>query len=137
VRIERKNLLPYVKGLAALEKKHKTKLPIFGSALTNNYSVRPAVDLGSIAGRQFVLAFMRDYARLVNSLGGSITGGSPEGRVKAMVVSRDPRMSELYDELKAALDPHNILNPGVKHRVVAKQVIAHLRTAAISGVTAV
>jgi FAD/FMN-containing dehydrogenase len=135
VRIERKNLLPYLKGLAALEKKYKTKLPIFGSALTNNYSVRPAADLGAIAGRQFVLSFLRDYSKLVASLGGSVTGGSPEGRVKAMVAARDPRLTKLYADLKATLDPNNILNPGIKHQASTKQTIAHLRTSALSGYT--
>ncbi len=111
------------------------ELPIFGSFATSNYHVRPEIDCTTMAGRKQVVAFLRQYGRLVQSVGGSITGGSPEGRVKALVVPKSSvPEQELYSAIKDAFDPNHILNPGVKLDVNPTSVIRHLRYTEPEGV---
>ena len=61
---------------------------------------------------------------------GSFTGGSPEGRSKAIVTT--PAMGEerkaLYQKVKDLFDPNNILNPDIKLGIDQKQAIKNLRT---------
>lgn len=115
------------------------ELLIFGSYLTSNYNVRPEFDCRSIDGRRLVIQFLRLYNNLVRSLGGSLTGGSPEGRVKAIstLEDMDAREKNLYLDIKNAFDPQNILNPDVKLGAELKSTIRHLRTVQQSGVTTI
>lgn len=104
-------------------------LPIYGSFATNNYDVRPDIDLTTTEGRETTLAFLRHFGRIVNTCKGSLAGGTPEGRVKAIAM---PAFSEeeraLYTDIKRTFDPNNILNPGVKLGVDLYNVVRHLRT---------
>ncbi len=125
----------FVTDLQVLEETLGITLPLFGSFATSNYSVRPSIDCSSLAGRQLLMSFLRQYSRLVVKHGGSLTGGSPEGRVKSLpgVQVLPANEQQLYQEIKTAFDPQNILNPGVKLNVDTKDTIRHLRTTARTG----
>lgn len=125
----------FVTDLRVLEETLGITLPLFGSFATSNYSVRPGIDCSSLAGRQLLMSFLRQYSRLVVKHGGSLTGGSPEGRVKSLpgVQVLPANEQQLYQEIKTAFDPQNILNPGVKLNVDTKDTIRHLRTTARTG----
>lgn len=126
----------YFAGLKTLEERYSVSLPIYGSYLTGTYSVRPEVNLGSVTGRQFVLGFLRDYHELLASLGGSLTGDTSEGRLKAIATTPalDPQLVQVYERLKEIFDPNKVLNPGVKHDVSVRSVIHNLRTSYDSGI---
>ena len=108
---------------------------MFGSFSTSNYNVRPLVDLSSLDGRKLAITFLRQYSDLVISCEGSLTGGSPEGRVKSLSTSGVLSDAELklYREIKAAFDPNNILNPDVKLGANLKDTLRHLRTTERAG----
>jgi FAD/FMN-containing dehydrogenase len=77
-----------------------------------NLSQKPGADLGLFVGRTHSLEHaMFD---LVESLGGSISAEHGIGRLKAAEFSRraDPVELSVMHELKRALDPKGILNPG-------------------------
>jgi FAD/FMN-containing dehydrogenase len=126
----------YFSGIVELEEKYKITLPVFGSILANNYSVRPEIDLTSVAGRQFALAFLREYNDLVVSCDGSLAGGSAEGRLKAVFTNTHigPELKELYQEFKDIFDPNNILNPGIKQNANLRAVVRTLRTSYDPGI---
>lgn len=126
----------YFAGVVSLEEKYQIKLPIFGSALTGHYSVRPEIDLTSVAGRQFVLAFLRDYNEVVVACGGSLAGDSAEGRVKAICTNLqiNPELAAVNKELKAIFDPNSILNPDIKQTTTLRAVVRQLRTSYDSGI---
>ena len=128
-------LSDFMQDLQLLEQTLDLDLPLYGSFATSNYSVRPTIDYSSLAGRQLLMKFLRQYSRLVVKHGGSLTGGSPEGRVKLLpglsTITDNEKL--LYQDIKAAFDPHNILNPGVKLDVDVKDTLRHLRTTPRSG----
>lgn len=126
----------FVAGLKQVEELLDLDLPVFGSYSTSNYSVRPKIDYGNFEGRRKVISFLRQYSQLVVSCEGSLTGGSPEGRIKALSTSQtfSPAERQLYLDIKAAFDPNNILNPGVKLGAELRDTIRHLRTEEQKGI---
>lgn len=128
-------LTEFIDGLKMIEQTLDLELPVFGSFATSNYHVRPEIDCTTVVGRKQMIAFLRQYGRLVQSVGGSVTGGSPEGRVKALVAPKfSAEEQALYSAIKDAFDPNHILNPGVKLDVDPTTVIRHFRNAEPEGV---
>lgn len=127
----------YFAGLKTLEMALDMNLPVFGSYPTSSYSVRPEIDCTSLDGRRDIVAFLRQYSLLVQSCEGSLTGGSPEGRVKALSVVQafSDEERQLYSAIKNVFDPNHILNPDVKLGADLKNTIRHLRTNLRSGVS--
>lgn len=126
----------FIAGLKILEATLGIELPLYGSYATSNYQVRPEVDCATLDGRRLLLRFLQQYSALVEEHEGSITGGSPEGRVKAMVANNQMSSSEreLYQEIKQAFDPYNILSPGVKLDAKPRQILKYLRTTEKPGI---
>lgn len=126
----------FVDGLKELEQVLDLELPLFGSFATSNYYVRPELDCASIDGRKKMMEFIRLYSDLVANCQGSLTGNGPEGRVKALMMSRTLGVGErqLYNKIKEAFDPKNILNPKVKMGADVKDTIRCLRTTPYPGV---
>lgn len=136
VYIPKHNFMDYVAGLKTIEQTLELDLPVFGSYLTSNYHVRPRIDYTSIDGRKLAMAFLRQYSNLIRDCGGSLTGGTPEGRLKAIATAQSfsSEERELYLGIKQAFDPHNILNPQVKLGAELKDVIRHFHTTEDDGV---
>lgn len=119
----------FLDGLALIEQTMELSLPIFGSFATSNYHVRPDFDLTSPSGRRQAVSFLTQYSKLVASCDGSLTGGTPEGRIKALPTA--PAFSdaerELYQAIKDIFDPNHILNPGVKLGADLKATLRSIR----------
>lgn len=136
VYIPRYRLADFIAGLKQIEEILSLDLSIFGSYSTSNYNVRPEIDYANFEGRRKVVNFLRQYSQLVTECEGSLTGGSPEGRIKALPTSQSltPAERELYLDIKTAFDPNNILNPGVKMGTELRDTIRHLRTEEKKGI---
>lgn len=129
-------LAEFLQELPIIESALGLELALYGSFATSNYHVRPKIDYTDLAGRKLALQFFNQYSKLVATMEGSITGGSPEGRVKALATT--PALSDaervLYTELKDVFDPHNILNPEVKLGAEFRKTLRQLRTSGRYGV---
>ena len=125
--------------LRTLEKAEKLELPIFGSFSTSNYNLRPDIQLNSVEGRQFIVKFMKEFNELLKEHGGSLTGGSPEGRIKATITNQElsDEEIELYDKIKTIFDPNQIFNPDIKLGATPNATVRHIRTGYNNGVTTI
>ena len=130
------HLSNFLTDLRDLEKTYKQELPVFGSFSTSNYSIRPDIQLNTVEGRQFILKFVNDFDSLLREHGGSITGGAPEGRLKAMVVNKNYSDDEvnLYSKIKDIFDPEEIFNPDIKLGATTNATVRHLRTSYLNDV---
>lgn len=130
------HLPSFVAELRLLERSFKHAAPIYGSVATDLYTVRPDFDLADLDERKAALRFLQAYTALVESHGGSIAGGSAEGRTKAVLTT--PRLGarerDLYHKVKTIFDPNNILNPSVKLGSKAATVVRHFRTKINEGI---
>lgn len=126
----------YINELKILEETLETPLSLYGSFSSSNYTVRPEIDYSSVDGRRKAIMFLQQYGQLVRDCNGSLTGGSPEGRTKALPLNEiySEAERELYTEIKDAFDPHHILNPGVKLGAEIKNTLKHMRTSEQKGI---
>ena len=130
VYIPKANLSNFFIDLRLLEDKLKAPLPIFGSYAANNYSIRPDLHISDISGRRFALELLQEFGKLLDKHQGSIAGGSPEGRIKALITNKSlsPEEKSLYTEFKQIFDPNNILAPDIKFNANTRSTIHNLRT---------
>ncbi len=70
---------------------------------------------GSDSGRGRFRSFMQDAATLVAGHGGTLSGEHGDGRARSELLPAmySPAALDLFAQVKAALDPEHVLNPGV------------------------
>ena len=112
--VPRGRLEDLFKFAAALQKKHGLQLACFGHAGDGNIHTNVMVDYAQPGAKARAEACLDELFRWVIASGGSITGEHGIGLAKKrwwpQAVSRESR--QLHRTIKAALDPHGILNPG-------------------------
>ena len=123
------NLKGFVEDLKIIEDKLGLDLALFGSYSAENYSLRPKFDFADENVNKKIATFLRAGAYVIKRQGGYLTGGSPEGRWKAVVANGDLLEPEraFYSELKHIFDPNGILNPDVKLGANTRFTLTHLR----------
>ncbi|MGF2565384.1 FAD-linked oxidase C-terminal domain-containing protein, partial [Ralstonia pseudosolanacearum] len=124
------NLVPFLKDLETLEQKIRLDLPLFGSFITGNYSIRPSLRISEPNLEQRVAILLKTGDILINTHGGAIAGGYPEGRVKAIITNEtmDKDEKAFYKRIKEIFDPNNILTPDAKLGTDKNFTLKHLRT---------
>ena len=123
------NLESFLKDLKILAEKLELDLALYGSYVTGIYNLRPKFDLEKENYSKRVTTFLRAGAYIIDRQGGRLTGGTPEGRLKAAVVNDEmpePR-KELYAEIKDIFDPKGILNADVKLGAESRFTLTHFR----------
>lgn len=129
-------LANFLVELKTLEETYRMDLPIYGSCITSDFTVRPELDFSSIDGRQNIIHFLTDYYHLVKDHEGRLVDGGGEGRVKGAIVNEDYKEAErnLYGKVKKAFDPNNILAPEAKLGADRSNLLRHLRTSGVNGI---
>jgi FAD/FMN-containing dehydrogenase/Fe-S oxidoreductase len=103
----------YMAGLRDIFVRHRTPYVIFGHAGNGNVHVVPLMDPheGTFVARMAAMA--EEAFELTWRLGGTITGEHGDGVLRAPYLRRQyPRSYDVMAEIKSALDPNGILNPG-------------------------
>ncbi len=97
-----------------LQKKHGIQVACFGHAGDGNIHVNLMVDEKDARQKTRSEAALDELFQFIISVGGSITGEHGIGLAKKpwWPVAVSPAADALHHTLKAALDPHGILNPG-------------------------
>ena len=127
------NMESFLKDLKILGEKLELDLAIFGSYSTENYSLRPKFNLEDEGINKKIATFLRAGAYVIDRQGGKLTGGTPEGRLKAVVTNAELTNIEarIYEKIKQVFDQNNILNPDVKLGANSKFTLTHFRTTAL------
>ena len=123
----------FLKDLEVLKQKLGLDLALFGSCLTNNYSLRPKFNLDDTDFNKKVATFLKAGAYIINRQGGKLAGGMPEGRLKAIVTNNEMRDAEkeLYSKIKKIFDQNEILNPDVKLGANSRFTLTHFRSTSL------
>ena len=95
-------------------RKHAINIICFGHAGDGNVHVNVVKDMPEETWKAKKEPLAEEMYRIALSLGGSITGEHGIGltRKQFLPLAVDERQIELMRQIKAAFDPHNILNPG-------------------------
>ncbi len=123
------NINSFLKDLKVLEEKLGLDLALYGSYATSIYNLRPKFNLEDKDFNKKVATFLRAGAYVINRQDGKLAGGTPEGRLKAVVTNTEMKDAErdLYEKIKEIFDQNNILNPDVKLGASSKFTLTHFR----------
>ncbi len=115
-----------LKGVAA---KHHVSLPLAGHVYTNTYSVYPTLELRKVGDKQKIFKILDDLTKLVYAHSGTMIAEGGEGRLKTKFIytQLDPKVVEMYAEIRKVCDPHGTLNPGVKQDIDVRHLAEMLR----------
>lgn len=124
-----RNLENFLKDLKVLEEKLGLDLAIFGSYSNSVYNLRPCFNLEEENFNKKAATLLRAGAYVIDRQEGFLTGGTPEGRLKAVVTNTKMLESEknLYEDIKKIFDKNGILNPDVKLGASSKFTLTHFR----------
>jgi len=102
---------------------------MWGQAGSGVVRMQPALDLSQTGDRQKLFKLQDGLYDAAVQLGGSISAGNGDGRVRAPYISLQygEELYQLMLQVKKTFDPHGILNPGVKTASL-DEVKALLRT---------
>lgn len=119
----------FIQDAKALCKKHHVETALWVHAQSGEVIAMPLIDLSKLGDRQQVFKLMDEYFRLVIKLGGSIAPIGGEGRLRAPFAKLQSGgdLYTLFEQLKAAADPHKTLNPDVKLGVEPRELVNLLR----------
>lgn len=128
--LPKQNLAEFLKDLEILEKKLDLKLELYGSLGSSIYNLRPKFDLEDEDFNKKATMFLRAGAFIIGRQGGELAGGTPEGRLKAVVTNTTMLEPEknLYLKIKEIFDKNDILNPDAKLGANSKFTLTHFRT---------
>ena len=118
-------LRTFIHDAKALCKKYHVEAALWMHVLGATVQLMPMVDLSKLGDRQRVFKMMDEYYRMVIKLGGSIAAGQGEGRLRVPFVKLQAgeEVMGAYLRLKAAVDPHGTMNPGVKTGTSIKDLV--------------
>ena len=108
------DLADYIEEIEALMRGYRQRTVYYAHAGAGEIHLRPVLNLKLTEDREAFYHITRDVARLVKKYRGSLSGEHGDGRVRAAFLE-DMLGPEVYDYLvglKAAFDPHQLLNPG-------------------------
>ncbi len=128
-----RNVGSFLKDLKILEQKLDLDLALFGSYATSIYSLRPKFNLEDKDFNKKVATFLRAGAYIIDRQDGELAGGTPEGRLKAVVTSTEMKDAEreLYLKIKEIFDQNNVLSPDIKLGASSKFTLTHFRNSSL------
>jgi FAD/FMN-containing dehydrogenase/Fe-S oxidoreductase len=104
----------YLQGVTDILSSRGIETVIFGHAGDGHFHVNPFMDLRDPAHFEQMPLIAREQSQLLADLGGTLSGEHGDGRLRTPflpLVYGD--LVELFRKIKLALDPRELLNPGI------------------------
>ena len=108
------HLPAYLERFEEIVRRYGTEAGYYGHASVGCLHIRPLVNVKQAEGLRQMEAMATEVADLVLEFGGSLSGEHGDGILRGVFTERmfGSELTEAFRELKAAWDPHGILNPG-------------------------
>jgi FAD/FMN-containing dehydrogenase/Fe-S oxidoreductase len=125
--VDPKHLPEFVPRFREIMVKHGAQGAYYGHCSVGCLHIRPLINLKTERGLEQVRAMADEIFYLVLSFGGAISSEHGDGRARSPFLERvyGPAIFKAFQELKAAFDPRNLMNPG--NIVASPGVTEHLR----------
>ncbi|MFL5481292.1 MAG: FAD-binding oxidoreductase [Gemmatimonadaceae bacterium] len=119
----------YVKGVKNALAQRELSGVIFGHAGDAHVHVNPLVDVRQADWRDRITRLLEDVVGLTRLLGGTLTGEHGDGRIRTPLLSRVWHKDAIkaFSQVKAAFDPQNIFNPGVKVPLAGQKSLGDIK----------
>ncbi|MBN1201358.1 MAG: FAD-binding protein [Anaerolineae bacterium] len=108
------HLPDFVERVQAAVHEYGADMAIYGHASAGCLHIRPALNLKTITGLQQYRAIAEAVTGILLGYGGTTSGEHGEGLARGEFSERlfGPRLTEAFRQVKAAFDPHGLMNPG-------------------------
>lgn len=109
------DVLPdYIREFSEIMDRHETQCVYYAHASVGELHLRPELNIKDPEDVDKFLSIAREVTDLVKKYGGSISGEHGDGRLRSPMLEQfyGEELAQLHRELKAAFDPHKLLNPG-------------------------
>jgi FAD/FMN-containing dehydrogenase len=115
----------YVRGVREILAANETRGVIFGHAGDSHAHVNALVDVRRQGWRERVDRILDGVTALTSALGGTLAGEHGDGRLRTPLLPRvwSADVLDRFREVKAAFDPKNIFNPGVKVALAGERAL--------------
>jgi FAD/FMN-containing dehydrogenase/Fe-S oxidoreductase len=121
-------LVPFFEGLYAIFKRHQVEFVLYGHIAKGLLHTRPLLDLKAPEDVRLLKILADEVFALVADLNGTVSGEHGDGRLRsAYVRPRYPQIYDVFEKVKRLLDPHGLLNPGIKIQNDPQQMTRDLR----------
>lgn len=119
----------YITGVNQLFEKYGLDVAFWGHAGNANIHMQPFLDLSQVGDRQKAFKIIDEYYSLVISMGGSTSGEHSDGRLRAPYLKKlyGEQVYSVFQKVKQAFDPYDLMNPGVKMDVSIDDIKPLLR----------
>ena len=99
---------------AAILAAHDTVGACYGHADVGCLHIRPVINVKTVEGVEKLRSIAREVSDLVVEFGGSMSGEHGDGLARSLWNAKlfGPEVYSAFEEIKAAFDPENRLNPG-------------------------
>lgn len=106
----------YLAAVREITSRHGVEVVLFGHAGDGNVHANLLPDVGRMGWEAAVRAIYDEVGTLVLNFGGVPSGEHGDGRLRARLMNRlyGPEIVGLFRLVKAAFDPHGIMNPRIK-----------------------
>lgn len=127
--IPRVNFESFSNELVALGTSLHLDLPLYGSALSNIYTVMPQLSLKRVGDKQKIFKLIDKLMQLVAKHGGIYYAHGGEGKLTTHFAQKawDGKRRDMVAAIKAVFDPHDILNTGAKQSQEIADLISMIR----------
>jgi len=125
--VDPKHLPEFVPRFREIMAKHGAQGAYYGHCSVGCLHIRPLINLKTQRGLEQVRAMADEIFYLVLSFGGAISSEHGDGRARSPFLERvyGAAIFTAFQELKAAFDPRNLMNPG--NIVSSPGITEHLR----------
>jgi Fe-S oxidoreductase len=112
--VDPRNLRAYISEFLDIVRQNQTSAGVYAHASVGCLHVRPVINLKTAAGVDQFERIANQVSDLVLRYGGALSGEHGDGLVRSPFQEKmfGPRLYQAFRELKAAFDPHHLLNPG-------------------------
>lgn len=127
-------LVEFINKAEMVYKEVRLSPAMWGHAGSGVVRMQPVLDLSQTGDRQKLFKLQDSLYASAVQLGGSISAGNGDGRIRAPYISLQygEELYQLMLQVKRIFDPHGILNPGVK-TATTDEIRRLLRTSYDSG----
>ncbi len=104
----------FVKRFRQILYNHGTDGAFYGHASVGCLHIRPLIDATSRDDLKHMEQILNEVCDLVLEYGGSMSGEHGDGLARSFLNEKlfGPQLYQAFKQIKAAFDPHNLLNPG-------------------------
>ena len=104
----------FLKAFEEVVERHGTTAGYYGHCSVGCLHIRPFIDMKRPEERDKMMSIFKEVAALVKEYGGAVSAEHGDGLARSWLIEElfGPKLYAAFRDVKAAFDPHGLMNPG-------------------------